>query len=276
METIDTCPLCGCEKKTHWCRQGVFEVWICRNCNLGYLSPRLKEDAILERYRRPDYYQRPHDQDVGYTDYASQETALSWTFHKLLQKLAPLGVLRESLLEIGCGPGLFLKEAKRYFHSTTGVDFCPEAAQHASCYADRVVTGGIHDLREADFQVIAALNVIEHVYYPIDFVHAAAALLAPGGHMVLVTPDFGGFWRKLSGKFWPSFKIPEHVTFYSRISLKRLSELCNLNWVTSFPVTQTAPLPLILEKFYLPRCPESFRGILAPVPGALVCAVFQK
>lgn len=40
--------------------------------------------------------------------------------------------------------------------------------------------------------------------------------------MVVAAPDMGSWWRWLMGHHWPLFKIPEHVLYFDRKSLKAL------------------------------------------------------
>ena len=69
----------------------------------------------------------------GYADtsYFEQETALRATFKRLLRNLEKREMTGGELLEIGCGYGYLLDEARPYFSRRVGTDFSPEAAAHA-------------------------------------------------------------------------------------------------------------------------------------------------
>jgi hypothetical protein len=72
--------------------------------------------------------------------------------------------------------------------------------------------------------------------------------LAPGGWIVLATPDMGGFWRPLLGRYWPFFKTPEHVAFYSAKTLAALLRKAGCAEVKRMPYLSYFPLSLVGEK----------------------------
>lgn len=81
---------------------------------LHYLYLRLIEIAMQEVYREPSYYEGG---ESGYADtsYTAQESALRSTFKGLLHNLAGRGLIGGDLLEIGCGYGHLLDEARLFF-----------------------------------------------------------------------------------------------------------------------------------------------------------------
>src|SRR5436190_1705782 len=72
------------------------------------------------------------------------------------------------LLEIGCGYGYLLEEARGFFRTRTGLEMSHDAAAIASRRADRVYEGGLEQLPAGEkFDCIIATHVIEHVYDPL-------------------------------------------------------------------------------------------------------------
>jgi len=164
---------------------------------------------MLSPYLQDNYFSGV---EQGYNNYAAQEPALRATFRRLLQTLAARGKTGEDLLEIGCGYGYLLDEARPYFKRRIGTDFSARAVEQARSRADQVYWGGIEAIREPErFDCAIATHVIEHVYHRQDFVSALLERLRPGGCLLIATPDMGSCWRKLMRSRWPSFKLPEHV-----------------------------------------------------------------
>ncbi len=98
-------------------------------------------------------------------------------------------------LDVGCGAGLLCEPLARLGASVTGVDAAPENIAAASAHA---AGGGLTiDYRCGDvaqmgltgFDLVTSMEVIEHVSDKSAFLSALAGTLAPGGLMVLSTPN---------------------------------------------------------------------------------------
>jgi SAM-dependent methyltransferase len=222
---------------------------------LHYLSPRLDANAMQQVYREPSYYEGGSS---GYSDgsYSFQEPALRATFRRFLFNLNKRGLTGGRLLEIGCGPGYLLNEARPFFDRRYGTEFSPEIAAIARATGAEVFIGGIEQVPpDPKFDCIVATQVIEHVYDPPAFVQALVDHTLPGGHIVLATPDIGGVLRKTMGRRWPSFKTPEHVVYFNFETLSSLMRRAGLDAVRRLPYPHAFPMGLLAAKFgiALPR-----------------------
>ena len=214
-----------------------------------YLYPCITEEEIQKRYTLNSYFQR---EGSRYSGYASQEIALRATFHKLLCNLNHKNVKGFSLLNVGCGYGFLLSEAKPYFQYRVGVDFSIEAVKHASQHADKVILGSIESIPSTEkYDCIICNQVIEHIYQPLAFIDKLKTHLNKSGNIILSTPWMNGPLYKLMRKRWPSFKLPEHIAYYDTMSLKNLMESGKLVNIRKVPYPHAFPLSLIAEKLHL-------------------------
>ena len=218
LETAD-CPLCGAGsgRPTRF-DFTPYKLARCAECGLYFCATRLTPKSVAELYAHRNYFE-----GQGYDSYAAQEPALRLTFRRFLKKLNNRFPLQGALLEIGCGYGYLLDEARPYFQRRVGTDFSPQAVKQAAASGAEVHQGDMDSLpRDDRYDCIILAHVIEHVYHPLPLMRAIREKLKSGGVAAVATPNIGSLWFPLMGRKWSSFKIPEHVAFYNRRTLQRL------------------------------------------------------
>lgn len=143
----------------------------------------------------------------------------------------PLGGL--TLLDIGCGAGLLSEPLSRLGAEVTGLDPAPASIAVARAHAAatrapaRYRPGTLEELAAegVKFDVVLAMEVVEHVADPAAFVALAARCLKPGGVMALSTLNrtFKSFalailgaeyvlrWLAPGTHRWEQFVTPEEL-----------------------------------------------------------------
>lgn len=208
---------------------------------------------MQDAYRQSSYYEGGA---YGYADtsYVDQEPALRATFKRLLRNLAKCGLTYGDLLEIGCGYGYLLDEARPFFNNRVGTEFSFQGAEIARATGAEVFVGGAEQVpTDRKFDCVIATQVIEHVYEPLLFVRQLVRCTKPDGHIVLATPDIGGALRKVMGERWPSFKAPEHVLYFDFRALSEVMRRAGLQDVRRLPYPHAFPLGLVAAKFGITR-----------------------
>jgi 2-polyprenyl-6-hydroxyphenyl methylase / 3-demethylubiquinone-9 3-methyltransferase len=101
----------------------------------------------------------------------------------------------KSALDVGCGAGLLCEPLARLGAEVTGVDAAPENVRAAALHAEgsgldiRYLSGELAQLDLGQFDLVTCLEVLEHVADKPGFIAELVSALAPGGLLVLSTPN---------------------------------------------------------------------------------------
>ncbi len=227
MLEIDQCPVC--QGAGDWYTdRGEYKIFRCRVCTLFYTSPVPDADELETLYRNE--WSVPAGQNYTHR----KKFTRSWRLGQRAKKLRRL-TSGDSLLEIGCGPGDFLRGARSAaFTTIVGVEPGDGEAEYTRSLGFDIYNKMFLevDFADARFDVIVSRQVIEHVLDPIEFLSAATRLLRPGGCIMLETPCSSHIKARLAGKNWRYLWPPWHLNLFNESSFEALFERCGLKRVS--------------------------------------------
>ncbi len=138
----------------------------------------------------------------------------------------------KTALDVGCGAGLLAEPLARLGAKVTGIDASPEVIEVAREHAARMDLPIDYDAVpveriDGQFDLVTALEVIEHVAEPAAFLRSLAKRLAPGGLLILSTPNATGWSRLLTITLAEGFgRIPRGThDFATFIAPERMEQL---------------------------------------------------
>ncbi len=190
----------------------------CESCQTEFALPRRAADGA-------------HYHDFG------EFYGWQWEFSKCLADLAYL-VGRGSLLEVGCGEGLFLERLPEGF-SGVGIDLNQPAIEKARARGLTAIYGDIEEAHRwpvgSSFDAVAIFHVLEHTERPAQVLHEIGRLLRPGGWLFLSVPNQSRALARVVREYWDL--PPHHLTRFSVAGLKRLLSRCGFEAATSRDAT---------------------------------------
>jgi SAM-dependent methyltransferase len=157
--------------------------------------------------------------DEAYLDEEHGRRATAARLLALVAEHVPAG----RLLDVGCGHGLLLDEARRRGYEPVGLELSRAAARHA-----REALG--LDVREtplesfeagAEFDVVILADVLEHLDDPVAAIERCARLLRDGGVLCVVTPDPASATARVAGTRWWGY-VAAHSCLLPRATLREL------------------------------------------------------
>ena len=225
----------------------------CPRCELAWWDwPPFEPAAFYDR----DYFQSDRE-PRGYNDYESLEIGLRRTARARLRRIervmvqsggARLGERR--LLDVGCGTGVFLDEARHAGWDVRGIEISRYAVDEARRRGLSITHAIGDDLRlePATYECITFWDVIEHVRDPRGLLANAGRALVPGGVLALSTGDVTSLCARLCGARWHLFNLPEHLFFFSPRSLRKLFRRVGCGGVCVSREINWVPLSYLLER----------------------------
>lgn len=244
------CAWCGGRDVRQVYRMEHLGIGRCRSCGLVFANPRETEQQTAARYQQREYFQGDRLKRYGYDDYEAHQAIHERVFQQALKFLEAVRPQKGRLLDIGCATGFLLQVALGRGWEPEGVDLSEWACEQARQRTGLPVHHGDVTrlpLEDGGYDALTMFDVIEHVFDPREVLAACARLLKPGGHLYLITPDQGGFQRKLLGRRWFHYKPLEHTYYFDRETLGRFLEEAgfsvvyargNRRWVTPRFVTE--------------------------------------
>ena len=182
----------------------VFSYYRCTSCGLIFLHP---HPADLGKYYPADYYGNTHTLKDLEPEYAFNRYKVN-----IVHQFARTG----RLLEVGPSRGTFAYLAKEGGFEVSVIErdeeCCRFLGQAAGIKALQSTdpTAALRQ-QEQSYEVIALWQVIEHLDDPWDFVRVATSKLAPGGILVLATPNPEALQFKIFGRRWFHLDAPRHL-----------------------------------------------------------------
>ena len=189
------CDLCGSAEKTLIKTEDDYPISRCRNCSLIYVNriPNIEEGKVIGEY----YEGTPAEIEASewrYKDVSKYLVAEINNFHKE----------KGALLDVGCGYGFFLLEARRSGWQVFGTELSHIAVNYAR-EKQNLPDVYFSDLSDIEFSVdkfdaINLTNVLEHVPSPTVILDNCASKLATGGVLLIRVPnmDFHNLKEKFS------------------------------------------------------------------------------
>jgi SAM-dependent methyltransferase len=158
------------------------------------------------------------DLDLYYAKYPMAAARLTWPFKvfytELLARLSRFGFSRaRTLLDYGCGRGVFLRYLKRLGYRG-GFGYDPYGRKDE--YGDPAV------LSHGPFEFILLQDVVEHVEDADELLRRMDALLAPGGHILVGTPNADNIDLSRPAEFLNQLHAPYHLHIFGRSTLEQL------------------------------------------------------
>jgi len=178
----------------------------CSQCGLVYSDPILNQNQISQLYNQ------------SFFTYKNRVNDLTKTYGYYLQQLEKYSVKKNQLLEIGCGNGFFLEEAKRQgYQSVWGVEPSQDAINQVPIELKKYIKQAVFNQKlfaKNSLDVICFFQTFDHISNPNQFLKDCYDCLKPGGLILAINHNVDSLQSKILKARSPIIDI-EHTYLYN-------------------------------------------------------------
>lgn len=230
----------------------------CKKCSLVYSDPILEYNKIEKLYKK------------SFTTYDEHLENLKQTYGFYLLQLEKFRVASYELkkkktfrlLEIGCGNGFFLEEAKRQGYDVYGVEPGEKSVEKAKKNIKKNIIVDIFkpgQFRKNFFDVICCFQTFDHIPDPNGLLNECYKVLKKGGLVLFFNHDIGAWQNRIMGEKSPIIDI-EHTYLFDKQTMRKMfkkhkfkildiKSAFNIHhlsyWMQLFPIPKGLKLSLI-------------------------------
>ena len=252
---IVLCPVCNSnmqqpfiECKDHTVSYELFKIVECSACGFKFTNPRPSDSNLGTYYKSEDYISHSN----------TKKGLISKLYHivrkrTLRKKLKLINSLvsRGTILDYGCGTGMFLKTCANNEWKCEGVEPDNDARKLA-LDAGLIVNSNRKDIKGTDFDIITLWHVLEHITDLIDTIRFLTELLKNDGKIIIAVPNYTSYDAITYKQFWAGYDVPRHLYHFEINSIKALMK--------NFGFDLQACLPMKFDSYYVSMLSEKYES----------------
>lgn len=236
------------------------QVQRCRSCSLMFQQPQPPDDVLKAIYH--DAYALENSFGENRETFSRMKELMAMRYLEFFQENLLARQMIDGaatrrrmsfqglkLLEVGCGSGHFLSEARKAGFEVQGIEISPHAAKIAGekIGLEAVSVGSLETVafKAESFDICVLIDVIEHLREPAKALRTINRLLKPGGVLFLVTPSTDSLSFKVMKRNWMEFK-QEHLYYFGDKNIRLLLEKEGFSGIFTTPSRKLLNLEYLL------------------------------
>lgn len=242
-------PFLSCKDNT--VSQETFMIVSCSSCGFKFTNPR-PDDSVIGNYYKAESY-------ISHTN--SKKGIVNKLYHyvrnytlKSKIKMVSGFVSRGTILDYGCGTGMFLSAIKNAGWETYGMEPDDDARKIASESGNNVFSdkGRINTyITDKKFNAITLWHVLEHVTDMPETLTFFKTRLNKDGVLIIAVPNHASYDAQHYKEFWAAYDVPRHLHHFDIKSMTSLVEKAG------FKLQETKPMKF--DSFYVSMLSEKYK-----------------
>ncbi len=218
------CIICGARVKNKYTLSFGAETFECADCRLSFMQPQnCAEDSYNDSY----YYFANYSKSAIFDDICKGARIAGY-----LKKYFPNC---SSVFDMGAAAGILLNKLKCCGWQVSGIEISEAGVKLASqLFNIKLKQGDIENYSDRiDADVVIMTDALEHSYNPEKVLNNLGNLIESNCGLIIETPNYGSFYRKITGCNWVGFNKFHNYQFTIE-SLVKLARKNNFELIDSF------------------------------------------
>jgi 2-polyprenyl-3-methyl-5-hydroxy-6-metoxy-1,4-benzoquinol methylase len=258
IKTNTICPVCKSPSFTSFltCKDytvsnETFTIVNCNTCGFKFTNPR-PDDSVLGNYYKSEDYISHSNTSKGIIS-KLYKAVRNYTLKKKLA-LVNKHVSRGTILDYGCGTGMFLKVCQDNAWKAFGMEPDEGARKIASeqgltVFSDK---GRMQTyITNQTFDAITLWHVLEHVTDLEETLNFFKTKLNPNGVLIIAVPNYTSFDSQVYKEHWAAYDVPRHLYHFNIESIQKL--------ITPYGFKLTETKPMKFDSFYVSLLSEKYK-----------------
>ena len=216
------CPLCNSNDASLLFNKLGFNHARCRNCDLVYVNPILKEEKLHNFYL----------DEESYNNVLTNKLQIELDKNRFNYHLDVIEQYMDmekpgKILDVGAGPGTFVEVAKERCWEPTAVEFNSFCVKRIKSLGIECIDEPLEnvDLPENSFDCVTLWAVFEHLQDPHNMLQIINKLLRPGGILAILVPNINSLAARIMHERCATFSGDTHINFFNYKTLTKIQEM---------------------------------------------------
>jgi SAM-dependent methyltransferase len=259
MLQINNCPVCGSSHfesfltcKDYTVSGEFFNIVSCSSCSFKFTNPRPSDSEIGNYYKSESY--------VSHSN--TKKGLINKLYHVVRKKtlkdklrLISKYVSRGTILDYGCGTGMFLRTCQVAGWDSLGFEPDADARKIAGsegltvCSSKQEIAAA---LRGAKLDIITLWHVLEHVTDLQPTLQFFNDSLSEKGRLIIAVPNHTSYDAVHYKQFWAGYDVPRHIYHFSPDTIQKL--------LSGFGFKLESCLPMPFDSYYVSMLSEKYKS----------------
>ncbi|MDP5061449.1 MAG: class I SAM-dependent methyltransferase [Maribacter sp.] len=233
--------------KDYLVTQEIFELEYDSNSEMFVTNP-IPDN--LEKYYDPNNYISHSDNGNNLLEKVYQ-TVKKYTLNKKVKLINKYSSTQKNLLDIGCGTGEFLINAKKKNWKTVGVELNDSARKKATD-KNLEIHRSLNAINNQKFDVITLWHVLEHLPDLDKQINNIVSLLNENGTLIIAVPNYKSYDAQYYKEFWAAYDTPRHLWHFSQNAIRSIFKNKKIELVKT--------LPMYFDSYYVSLLSEEYKS----------------